>query len=186
MEQLQSLEKGTRAGMDKAFDFLQRSLVKIRAGKAHPNMVDGISVDYYGTMTPVNQVAKVSIADARTLTVQPWEKNMLQPIEQAIMNANIGVTPQNDGETIRLPVPSLTEDRRKELVKKARVEGENAKIALRTVRQDSNNQLKQLLKDGLPEDAVKNAEKKVQDITNDFGAKVDELLKAKEKEIMTV
>ncbi len=172
--------------MQKSISHLEAELVKVRAGKANPNLVEGIVVDYYGTPTPVNQAANVSVADARTLTIQPWEKNMLQPIERAIINANIGVTPQNDGMLIRLFMPPLTEERRRELVKKAQGEGEHSKVAIRSVRRDSMEQIKKLQKNGTSEDACKDTEQEVQVLTDKYIALVDKHLAAKEKEIMTV
>ncbi len=172
--------------MRKAISHLEAELVKVRAGKANPNLVEGIVIDYYGTPTPINQAANVSVADARTLTIQPWERNMLQPIERAIINANIGVTPQNDGLLIRLFMPPLTEERRRELVKKAQGEGEQSKVAIRSIRRDSMEQIKKLQKNGMSEDACKDAEDEVQQLTDRYIALVDKHLAAKEKEIMTV
>lgn len=172
--------------MDKAINHLEAELIKVRAGKANPNLVDGLVVDYYGTPTPISQVGNVTVADARTLSIQPWERNMLQPIERAIINANIGVTPQNDGVIIRLFMPPLTEERRKELVKRAQSEGEHSKVAIRNIRRDAIEKVKKLQKNGLSEDASKDAEKDIQDMTDKFIALVDKHLAAKEKEIMTV
>ena len=185
-EDLNKILADTEAAMKKAIGHLEAELTKIRAGKASPTMLDGIMVDYYGNPTPVNQVANVSVLDARTISVQPWEKNMLQNIERAITAANIGINPQNDGNTIRLFMPPLTEERRKELVKKCNVEGENAKISVRNIRRDSIEHIKKLQKDGLSEDASKDAEKEVQDITDRFIGLVEKHLEAKEKEIMVV
>jgi ribosome recycling factor len=161
-------------------------LVKIRAGKANPQIVDGIMIDYYGSPMPINQVANISVMDARTLSIQPWEKNMLQPIEKAIIAANIGINPQNDGNIIRLFLPPLTEERRKELVKKCHHEGENSKIAIRNIRRDAIEHIKKLQKNGLSEDAAKDAEADVQDVTTKNIAAVDKHLASKEKEIMAV
>ena len=172
--------------MKKAISHLESELTKIRAGKASPTMLDGINVDYYGSPTAINQVANVSILDAKTVSIQPWEKNMLAPIERAIMQANIGITPQNDGNQIRLFLPPLTEERRKELVKKAGGEGEQSKVAIRNIRRDAIEQVKKLQKDGLSEDAAKDAEKTIQDLTDKFIVLVDKHLAAKEKEMMTV
>ncbi len=172
--------------MEKAIDHLETELVKVRAGKATPGIVDGINVDYYGNPTPISQVGNISVADARTLTIQPWEKNMLQLIERAIINANIGLTPQNDGNIIRLFMPPLTEDRRKEMVKKAHGEGEHSKIAVRNIRRDAMENVKKLQKNGLSEDLCKDAEKNIQETTDRFIALIDKHLAAKEKEIMTV
>jgi len=172
--------------MKKAISHLESELVKIRAGKANPQMLDGIVVDYYGSPTPLNQVANVSVADVRTLTIQPWEKNMLQPIERAIINSNIGINPQNDGNMIRMFLPPLTEERRKEFVKRANGEGEHSKVAIRNIRRDAIEQIKKLQKDGLSEDAAKDSEKDIQDTTDKFILIVDKHLASKEKEIMAV
>ena len=185
-EDLNKILADTETAMTKAISHLEAELTKIRAGKASPSMLDGIMVDYYGNPTPINQVANVSALDARTITVQPWEKNMLQNIERAITAANIGINPQNDGNTIRLFLPPLTEERRKELVKKCNGEGEHAKISVRNIRRDSIEHIKKLQKDGLSEDAAKDAEKEVQDITDRFISLVEKHLEAKEKEIMVV
>ena len=172
--------------MQKALNHLETELVKIRAGKANPTMLDGIVADYYGSPTPISQIANISVLDARTITVQPWEKNMLQVVERAIIAANIGINPQNDGTTIRLFLPPLTEERRKELVKKCNVEGEHAKVAIRNIRRDSIEAVKKLQKDGLSEDAGKDAESEAQALTDKFIALVEKHLEAKEKEIMAV
>jgi ribosome recycling factor len=172
--------------MSKAIQHLEVELVKIRAGRANPNMVDGIVVDYYGSPTPIQQVGNISVTDARTLTIQPWEKNMLQPIERAIINSNIGVTPQNDGNLIRLFLPPLTEERRKELVKKVNAEGEHSKVAIRNIRRDMLEQIKKLQKEGLSEDAAKDTEKEVQTLTDNFIRQIDKHLESKEKEIMSI
>ncbi len=172
--------------MRKGISHLEAELGKIRAGKASPAMLDGITVEYYGAPTPIAQVANVNVLDARTISVQPWEKNMLQPIERSIMAANIGITPQNDGVQIRLFMPPLTEERRRELFKKASSEGEQSKVAIRNTRRDAIEQVKKLQKDGLSEDAAKDAEKSVQELTDKFIALVDKHLAAKEKEMMSV
>lgn len=172
--------------MKKALSFLEGELAKIRAGKANTNILDGIMVDYYGNATPLNQVANITVMDTRTIMIQPWEKKSLQPIERAIIAANIGVNPQNDGNSIRLFLPPLTEERRREFVKKSNGEGEQAKIAIRNIRRDSNEQIKRLQKEGLSEDAARNAENELQEITNNFISMIDKYLEAKEKEIMAV
>src|SRR5450432_638271 len=151
--------------MIKAINHLENELTRIRAGKANPQMLDGLTVDYYGSPTTINQVANVSVMDARTLTIQPWEKNMLQPIERAIIAANLGVNPQNDGNIIRLFMPPLTEERRKEFVKRANAEGEQSKVAVRSIRRESIEQIKQMQKDGLSEDEAKDSEKSIQELT---------------------
>lgn len=173
-------------GMRKAISHLETELVKIRAGRATPQMFDGLVVDYYGASTPISQVGNISVADARTITIQPWEKNMLQPIERAIIAANLGVTPQNDGAIIRIFLPALTEERRKELVKKVNMEGEQSKVSVRNVRRDTIEEIKKLQKNGLSEDEGKDAEKEVQQMTDKYIALVDKHLAAKEKEIMAV
>ena len=185
-EELQLITSDAEESMQKAIAHLEAELVKIRAGKANPNMLDGIQVEYYGSPTPIAQVANISVLDVRTISIQPWEKNMLGPIEKSIMQANIGITPQNDGSQIRLFMPPLTEERRKELVKKASGEGEQSKVAIRNIRREAIEQIKKLQKDGLSEDAAKDGEKDVQDITDKFIALVDKHLAAKEKEMMTV
>jgi ribosome recycling factor len=172
--------------MQKAISHLESELIKVRAGKATPNIVDGIVIDYYGTPTPINQAANVSVADARTLTIQPWEKNMLQPIERAIIAANIGLNPQNDGNIIRLFLPPLTEERRRELVKRAQNEGEQSKVAIRSIRREAMEQIKKLQKNGLSEDVTKDAESSIQELTDRHINLVDKHLATKEKEIMTV
>src|SRR5882762_9392086 len=172
-DELNIITELAQEGMDKAISHLETELVKVRAGKANPNLVDGIVVDYYGTPTPINQIGNISVADARTLTIQPWEKNMLQPIERAIIAANIGINPQNDGSIIRLFLPALTEERRRELVKRANGEGEHSKVAIRNIRRDAIEMVKKLQKDGLSEDAAKDAEAEIQQLTDKYIALVD-------------
>jgi len=172
--------------MKKAIEHFETELVKIRAGKANPAMLDGINVDYYGNPTPINQVGNLSALDARTLTIQPWEKNMLQPIERAIIAANIGINPQNDGNIIRLFLPPLTEERRKDLVKKSNGEGEQAKIAIRNIRRDSIEKIKKAQKEGLSEDKAKEAEAEIQSVTDIHILLIEKHLGTKEKEIMSV
>lgn len=185
-EEIEMILEDTNAQMEKAIAHFEAELIKIRAGKASPVMLEGIQVDYYGASTPIAQVANINVLDVRTISIQPWEKNMLQPIEKAIMQANIGITPQNDGVQLRLFLPPLTEERRKELFKKAGNEGEHCKIAIRNIRRDSIEQIKQLQKDGLSEDLAKESENSVQEVTNKYIALVDKLLVAKEKEMMAV
>lgn len=185
-EDIITITKETEDGMQKALAHLESELTKIRAGKANPQMFDGLAVDYYGSPMPVNQVANISVMDARTLTIQPWEKNMVQPIERAIIAANMGVTPQNDGLIIRIFLPPLTEERRKELVKRCQGEGEQSKVAIRNIRRDAIENVKKLQKNGLSEDAAKDGETEVQQITDKYIAQVDKVLAAKEKEIMSV
>lgn len=172
--------------MTAAISHLELELIKVRAGKASPQMLENVMVDYYGTRTPLNQVANINTADARTLVIQPWEKSMLTPIEKAVMMANLGLNPQNDGVIIRILVPALTEERRKDLVKKAKSEAENAKVSLRTMRKEANEELKKLQKNGTPEDEVKTAEEKVQELTDKYVVLCDKHFEMKEKEIMTV
>ena len=185
-EELSTIISDTEGSMLKALDHLETELVKIRAGKANPNMLDGIVADYYGNPTPISQIANISALDARTISVQPWEKNMLAPIERAITMANIGINPQNDGNIIRLFLPPLTEERRKELVKRCNAEGEHAKIAIRNIRRDGIEGIKKLQKDGLSEDLSKDAEKEAQDITDKYVSLIEKHLEAKEIEIMAV
>jgi ribosome recycling factor len=185
-EDISFIVASTEDHMKKAIGHLETELIKIRAGKAHPQILDGIVVDYYGSPTPINQVGNISIMDARTLSIQPWEKNMLQPIERAIIAANIGINPQNDGNQIRLFLPPLTEERRKELVKKSQVEGEHSRVAIRNIRRDAIENIKKLQKNGLSEDIAKDAEADIQNITNKFIDAVDKHLSLKEKEIMAV
>jgi ribosome recycling factor len=185
-EELSLIQDDAEEHMKKAIQHLEIELVKIRAGRANPNMLDGIVVDYYGTPTPIGQIGNISVADARTLTIQPWEKNMLQPIERAIINSNIGLAPQNDGNIIRLFLPPLTEERRKELVKRVNGEGEHTKVAVRNIRRDAIEQVKKLQKDGLSEDAAKDAEKDIQALTDKYSVQIDKHLEAKDKEIMAV
>lgn len=186
MEQTDIILSNAQSQMDKGLQHLDSELLKVRAGKATPQMVDGINVEYYGSPTPLSQVANVTTPDARTIVIQPWEKSMIQPIEKAIMMANIGLTPQNDGVIIRLYLPPLTEERRKELVKKVNAEGESAKIVVRNARRDAIEGIKKLQKDGLSEDIAKGLENEVQALTDKQIAKVDSVCKDKEKEIMTI
>ena len=175
-----------KALMDKAVEHADGELNKIRAGKASPSMLDDIVVDYYGSPTPLNQVGSVNTPDARTIVVQPWEKSLLNAIEKAITDANLGVNPQNDGVIIRINVPPLTEERRRDLVKKAKAEAENGKIAIRNVRKDANEKIRKLKTEGVSEDEMKTGESEIQKLTDGYIAKVDVLAAAKEKDIMTV
>ena len=185
-EDLDIVLESTEDTMSKSISHLESELVKIRAGKASPNMLDGITADYYGSPTPIAQVANITALDARTISVQPWEKNMLAIIERAIIAANIGINPQNDGNSIRLFLPPLTEERRKELVKRCNGEGEHAKVSIRNIRRDAIEDIKKMQKDGLSEDAAKDAEAAVQVLTDKHIVLVDKHLAAKEKEIMAV
>jgi ribosome recycling factor len=185
-EQVKIILDNTKDQMDKAISHLETELSKIRTGKASPMMLEGIYVDYYGSNTPLSQIANINTPDAKTITIQPWEKNMLGPIEKAIMGANLGINPQNDGVVIRLVMPPLTEERRKDLVKKAKVEGENCKVTVRNLRRDANEAVKKAVKDGLAEDIAKDAEAKIQVLTDGYIVKADKHLEIKEKEIITV
>jgi ribosome recycling factor len=185
-EEISSIIQEADEHMKKAIGHLETELIKIRAGKANPQIVDGIVVDYYGAAMPISQVANISVMDARTLSIQPWEKNMLQPIERAIIAANIGINPQNDGNIIRLFLPPLTEERRRELVKRCQGEGEHCKVAIRNIRRDAIEGIKRLQKNGLSEDAAKDAEKEAQDVTDRYTELVEKHLTSKEKEIMSV
>lgn len=185
-ESLKPVFEALSEGMSKAIDHLNKELLKLRAGKASPSMLDGVMVEYYGSPTPLNQVANVNTPDARTLVIQPWEKSLVQDIERAIINSNLGYNPQNDGEVIIINIPPLTEERRRDLVKSAKKEAENAKVSLRNVRRDANESIKKEQKDGLSEDLAKDAEAEVQKKTDSYSAKVDAILVDKEKEIMTV
>ncbi len=185
-EEIKSILEDAQDYMLKAIAHLETELTKIRAGKASPNMLDGLTVDYYGTPTLINQIANVSALDSRTISIQPWEKNMLAPIEKSILMANIGITPQNDGVQIRLFLPPLTEERRVELVKKSSSESENSKVAIRNIRRDAIEKVKKIQKEGLSEDATKDAETSIQEYTDKFIALIDKHLVAKEKEIMTI
>lgn len=172
--------------MANAVDHLKAELLKIRAGKANPSMLDSVKVDYYGTMTPLSQVSNIATPDARTLQIQPWEKAMLDPIATGIINSNLGLNPQSNGDVIMINVPAPTSERRKELAKIAKAAVEHAKVSIRTARKDANDFIKSAEKDGLSEDLAKNAESEVQDITNDFVRKIDDILAQKEKDIMTI
>lgn len=172
--------------MDKAIAHCESELTKIRAGKASAGMLDGIMVEYYGNPTPLAQVGAINTPDARTIVIQPWEKNMLVPIERAIMEANIGINPQNDGTIIRLVVPPLTEERRKELVKKVKEEAEKGKVAIRNIRKDANEKIKKLKAESVSDDEIKVGEAEVQKITDNYIIKVDKHAEVKEKDIMTV
>ncbi|MFN4233697.1 MAG: ribosome recycling factor [Bacteroidia bacterium] len=185
-QEIQNILNEAKEKMNKAVVHLEAELIKVRAGKANPQMLDGIYIDYYGVNTPLNGVGTINTPDARTLVIQPWEKNMLQPIEKAILASNIGLTPQNDGTIIRINIPPLTEERRKDLVKQAKAHAEHAKVGVRNARKEANDDVKKLQKNGLPEDLAKDAENKIQQITDQFIAKIDEHLAKKEKEIMTV
>ena len=184
MEEIEFILDSTRESMDKSIGHLEVAFSKIRAGKASPQMLDNVSIDYYGVMTPLNQSSNINTPDAKTISVQPWDKSMLEVMEKAIIDANLGFTPMNNGEMIIINVPPVTEERRRDLVKQAKAEAENAKVSIRNVRKDANDELKKL--DGLSQDVIKDAENSVQDVTNEFSSKVDEFFTKKESEIMTV
>jgi len=186
MEEIQLYLDEAKEMMQKAVNHTASELVKIRAGKAMPNLLDGIMVAYYGSPTPLQQVASVTTPDARTLTIKPWERNLISEIERSIINSDLGLAPQNNGEVIILTIPPLTEERRKNLVKQAKQECESGKISIRTIRKDTNESLRKLQKDGASEDEIKRAEDTVQKLTDQYSSKVDELLLKKEAEIMTV
>lgn len=186
MSDIQTILKETTSEMEKALQHLDKELSKIRAGKASPVMLDGVMVDYYGTPTPLAQVGNVSTPDPRTLVIQPWDKSILPTIERAIINANLGFSPGNDGDIIRINVPSPTEERRKELVKKASACGEDSRVGIRKARQDGMSAIKTLVNDGLSEDVGKDGEAEIEKITKKFNEKVIAILKTKEGEIMTV
>ena len=177
---------GATDRMKRTVDHLDEELLNIRAGKASTNVLNSVFVDYYGSQTPVSGVASVTVPDARTILIQPWDKNMIRPIEKAILDSNIGLTPSNNGETIRLTIPPLTEERRKELVKQVKGVGENARISLRNARRDAVEAFKKAQKEGMPEDEAKDGETQVQKVLEKFTKSLDEILAKKEKEIMTV
>ncbi len=178
--------KQAKSDFDKGIDHLQKELIKVRTGKASTSLVDGIMVDYYGAPVPLSQVSNIGVADARTITIQPWEKKIIGDIEQAIFAANLGITPQNDGEMIRISIPPLTEDRRKDLVKQVKHHGEETKIALRSIRHKLMDLIKKEKTNGLSEDLAKSKEAQAQAMLNDYVTKVDHIVEVKEKELMTV
>jgi ribosome recycling factor len=186
MQDVKPILNQAEENMEAALMFLDESLAHIRAGKANPRILDGVRVEYYGSNVPLSNVATVTTPDAKTITVQPWEKAMMAVIEKAILNSDVGITPMNNGEVIRLSIPPLTEERRKQLAKQSRHEGEEAKISIRNARREAIDKLKKMIKDGLPEDVEKDAEGEAQKIHDKYVRKVDEMLAAKEKEIMTV
>ena len=185
-EEVELITEETKDRMEKAVSHLEHELARLRAGRSNPALLDGITVDYYGVNSPLSQVSNINTPDPKTIMIQPWEKTMLGTIEKAIMAANIGLTPINNGEIIRINIPPLTEERRHQLVKQVRNEGETAKISIRNARKWANDELKQLLKDGLPEDTEKEAVENVQQLTTQYNEKVDKVMAAKEKDVMTV
>ena len=186
MEEIQLFLDDAREHMDKSIKHLATVLSQIRAGKATPALVDSVTVEYYGTMTPLNQMSSVTTPDAHTIMIKPWEKNMIPEIEKAIINSDLGLNPQNDGEQVIINVPPLTEERRLELVKQVKHEGENAKISIRNIRHDALHHIKALKDEGVSEDDIRRGEEKVQEITDEHVKKVDELVSHKEEEIMKV
>lgn len=186
MEEIELYLEDAKDTMDKALKHLAIELNKIRAGKAATNMVDGIQIDYYGTMSPLSNVASVTTPDARTIAIKPFEKKMVGEIEKAIRNSNLGLNPNNDGELIRLSIPPLTEERRRDLVKKVKVEIETAKVNVRNIRKDTNEDIRKLTKDGVSEDDVKKGEERVQKLTDNFITRIDDTFASKEKDIMEV
>ncbi len=185
-EEVDFILDSTKESMLGALTHLEKQLLVIRAGKASPAMLGGVMVEYYGSPTPLNQVGNVSTPDARTITIQPFEKSIIQNIEKAILVANLGFNPMNNGESVIISVPALTEERRRELVKQAKAEAEDSKVGVRNDRKNANNEIKKLEKEGLSEDIVKSTEKSIQELTDSFIKKIDEMLVVKEKEIMTI
>ena len=185
-EEVQMFIDDAEEKMEKSLTHLESEFSKIRAGKSSPQMLDGILVDYYGVSTPLNQVSNISTPDPRTIMIQPWEKSMIEPIEKSIMQANIGLTPLNNGELIRITIPALTEERRLVLVKQVKSEGENSKISMRNARKYANDEFKLMQKEGLSEDDAKKAESEVQRLTDDYSKKIDELVEIKEQDIMKI
>jgi ribosome recycling factor len=185
-EDVELILEETKDRMQHALEHLEHELARLRAGRSNPALLDGITVDYYGVNSPLAQVSNINTPDPKTILIQPWEKTMLGTIEKAIMAANIGLMPVNNGEVIRINIPPLTEERRHQLVKQVRNEGETAKISVRNARKWANDELKQLLKDGLPEDLEKEAVENVQVLTTSYNEKVDKVMALKEKDVMTV
>jgi ribosome recycling factor len=185
-EELNEIYADIKASNEKTLEHYEAELMKIRAGKASPAMLQSVMVDYYGSPTPLAQVANVGTMDARTLTVQPWEKSLIDEIMKGIINANLGFAPQNNGESVIISVPPLTEERRKELAKRAKAEAENAKVSVRSHRKDAIDMIKSLKDDGLSEDLMKDGENEIQNITNVYSKKVDDILDRKEQDIMTI
>ena len=186
MEEIELILENAEQAMIKSISHLNLELSKIRAGRANPSMLDAVKVDYYGTPTPLAQVGNVTTLDSRTLNIQPWEKSMLDEITRAIINSNLGLNPQNNGEVIIISVPVLTEERRRDLVKRAKAEGEHAKVSVRTQRKDANEMARSLKDDGYSEDLIKNAEDKIQKLTDTYNNKIDDLVAIKESDIMKV
>lgn len=183
---MENLVNHTKEKMDDTIVHLKNELLKVRTGKANPGMIEGVMVNYFGVPTPINQLANISVADARTLAIQPWDKKILNDVERAIIESNLGYNPMNDGDFIRIPVPPLTEERRKDLVRQAKALGEDGKVSVRNVRKDAMNAVKQEIKDGYPEDAGKRLESKIEDLVKSFYDKIDDYINAKEKDILTI
>jgi ribosome recycling factor len=184
MEEIDFIIESTKEQMNSNIAHLEKAFSKIRAGKASPSMLDNVTVDYYGSVTPLGQSSNINTPDAKTITVQPWDKTMLEAMDKAILDANLGFTPMNNGELLIINIPPLTEERRRDLAKKAKSETENAKISIRNARKEANDELKKL--DSISEDIIKDSENQIQKLTNEFSSKVDEIYSTKEAEIMTV
>jgi ribosome recycling factor len=185
-EEIEFALEEAKEGMHNAILHLEKELQKVRAGKASPQMLDGVKIDYYGVLTPIDQTANISTPDARQIIVQPWDKSVLGLIEKAILAANLGFNPKHEGDILRIIVPALTEERRRDLVRKAKAEGENAKISIRNIRRIANETAKNLKKEGVPEDEVDKLEADIQKLTDEYIAKIDKILEGKEKDILTV
>ena len=185
-EEVQFIIDEAKEKMENALSHLEVELASLRAGKANPKMLETVMVDYYGSQMPISQVANIGTPDAKTIAIQPWEKNMIEPIERAIVNSNLGFAPQNNGEMIRINIPALTEERRVTLVKQVSAEGENAKVSIRTARKDANAEVKKMEKDGLSEDESKTAVDQIQKITDSYGDNIDKIVKSKEEDIMKI
>lgn len=186
VEECQFVYDVAKEGMSKAITHLEKEFQKIRAGKASPAMLEGVSIDYYGTNTPINQTANITSPDPRQIIVQPWDKSVIGLIEKAIMAANLGFNPKNEGEVLRIIVPAVTEERRRDLVKQAKVEAENSKVGIRNIRRTANDEAKKLEKEGVSEDDVKKLQEDIQKLTTEYIDKVDKVTDAKEKDIMTI
>ena len=186
VEECQFVYDVAKEGMSKAITHLEKEFQQIRAGKANPSMLDGVSIDYYGVNTPINQTANITSPDPRQIIVQPWDKSVIGLIEKAIMAANLGFNPKNEGEVLRIIVPAVTEERRRDLVKQAKVEAENSKVGIRNIRRTANDEAKKLEKEGISEDDVKKLQEDIQKLTTDYIDKVDKVTEAKEKDIMTI
>ncbi len=185
-EEIDLIIESTKESMHRSIEHLEKALLKIRAGRANPSMLEGVRVDYYGTMTPLSQVSNINTPDARTLSVQPWEKSLIPEIEKAIMNANLGLNPQNNGESVIINIPPLTEERRRDLVKMAKAEAEDSRVGIRNSRKEANDEIKRLEKEGLPEDTAKDLNQEIQDLTDAYIKKIDDHLVKKEEDIMKI